>query len=331
MISKLKQYAAARNLLLALTLLAMLFGNVGVAYAGFGITPPYVNNQRLTRGSVFQQRIDLVRSDPTDDLTATITMNVPGAESWISIDRGDQFTMPAGETDVPIVVTVHVPSDAAYKDYSGAIRIRTASADAPAGGGVSIALGAQIDVNMLVVDKIYDFDVRQVRVNNLEEGRTKWGLFFPGKIQFFMTIENTGNTVFGPTKVHFDIYDNNDQTLLESIDNTNPIEQIAPFAIKEIEADLPTRLPAGSYIAKYTIYKKNGDIAQQNTLNLSISPVGTLPGYVGYGFDGLSIIDKLKVAAVFGVPVILVLIIIAMLISRRRRRRNRASYDPRSR
>ncbi len=269
MISQLRSSSLLRSIFLTLSLLGILLGNAGVAFAGFGITPPYVNNDRLTRGTVFQQKIDLVRSDPTDDLTADITIDVPGAEDWISIDRGDEFTMPAGVTDVPIVVTVTVPSDAAYKDYTGTIRIRTSTAEAPAGGGVSIALGAQVDVNLSVVDKIYDFNVRQVRVNPLEEGHTQWGLFFPGKIQFFMTIENTGNTTFGPTKVHFDIYDSTGDTLLESTDNTNSIEKIAPFAIQEVEADLPTRLPAGSYIAKYTIYK-NGDIAQQNSLNLSI-------------------------------------------------------------
>ena len=167
----------------------MLLGNAGIAYAGFGITPPYVNNDRLTRGTVYEQRIDLVRSDPTEDLTADITMNVPGAENWLSIDRGQKFTMPAGQTDVPIVITVTVPSDAPYKTFKGAIRIRTSSKNVPTGGGVSIALGAQIDVNLKVVDKIYDFNVRQIRVDSLEEGRTKWGLYFPGKIRFYMTIE----------------------------------------------------------------------------------------------------------------------------------------------
>jgi hypothetical protein len=63
---------------------------------------------------------------------------------------------------------------------------------------------------------------------------------------------------------------------------------------------------------------------------LSIAPVGTLPGYQGYGFDGLSLVDKLKVIAALGIPALFVIIIIAMLISRRNKRRRRASYDPRA-
>ena len=309
-----------RSLAVFLSALGILLGNAGVAFAGFGITPPYVNNTRLTRGTIYQQTIQLVRSDPTEDLTTNITMNVPGAEDWISIDRGTQFTMPKGVTSVPIVITVKVPANAPYNEYRGAIRVRTSSTNAPVGGGVSIALGAQIDVDLKVVDKIYDFNVRQIRIVDMEEGRVKWGLYFPGKIRFFMTIENTGNTDFGPTKVHFDIYDSNQETLLESVDNTNNLEKISPFAIKEVLAELPTHLPAGTYVAKYTIYK-NDQIAQQNTLNLSIASLGAVAGYDGYGFDGLSLTDKLKVIGVLGVPLVLLVIIISAIISRRNRRR----------
>lgn len=308
-----------------LSVVAVLFGNAGVAYAGFGITPPYINNDRLTHGTVYQQRIDLVRSDPTEDLTADITMNVPVIQDWITVDRGTKFTLPAGQRDVPIIVTITVPANAEYKEYKGAIRIRTSTTNAPAGGGVSIALGAQINVDVTVVDKIYDFNVRQVSIGDFEEGRTKWGLFFPGKIRFSMMIQNTGNTDFGPTRVHFDIYDSNDQTLLESVDNTNALQKVPPFAIQQVEADLPTRLPTGSYIARYTIYK-NADIAQQNELTLSISAIGSIPGYKGYGFDGLSLADKFRVILVVGVPTLLLILFVAMMISRRNRRKRQGSY-----
>ena len=134
-----------------------------------------------------------------------------------------------------------------------------------------------------------------------------------------MTIENTGNTDFGPTKVHLDIYDSNGENLLESIENTNKIEQIAPFAVKEVLAEFPTRLSEGLYTVKYTIYK-NSDIAQQGQINLSIAALGTVAGYEGYGFDGLSLVDKLKVAVVLGLPVVLLILFITTLTLRRRRR-----------
>jgi hypothetical protein len=292
------------------------------AHAGFGITPPYVRSDRLTRGTQYTQQIVLVRSDPQEDLNVQITLNVPGAQPWISVDKGLTFVIPKGVTQMPILVTVQVPKDAAFNRYTGNIRIRTSAATAPSAGGVSIALGAQVDVDIKVVDKIYDFEVRQIRIADLEAGITKWGLFFPGKIRFFMTIQNTGNTLFGPTKVHFDIYDNNGENLLDSADNTNKIQQVDAFATREVLAELPTKLPQGSYVAKYTIYK-NADVASQGQLTLSISAPGSVIGYVGYGFDGLSWLDKLKVIAVIGLPVLILIVFITALAMRSRRRRRR--------
>lgn len=316
-----------RNLLTLLTRAAAFFScllifasNAGIAYAGFGITPPYVQTDRLTRGSVYHQIINLVRSDANEDLNAEITMNIPGAESWFSIDAGNKFVIPKGVSQMPITITVNVPKNAPFEEYKGTIRIRTSPANTGGTGatGVSIALGAQVDVDIKVVDKIYDFEVRRIRIADLEEGRRIWGLFFPGKIRFFITVQNTGNTYFGPTRVHFDIYDSNDETLLESTDNTNRIEQIAPFSTKEVLAELPTRLPAGRYVAKYTIYKNGKDIAQQNTVTLSVAAVGTVMGYEGYGFDGLSVADKLKAILGLGVPLALFVILIVILMRRRR-------------
>lgn len=299
-----------------LTLLVFL-SYAPIAYAGFGITPPYVNNQRLTRGTVYEQKITLVRSDPTEDLTAEITMNIPGVESWFSIDRGDSFILPKGTTQIPIIVRVQVPEDAEYKAHTGTIRVRTSSAaSGPSGSGVSIALGAQIDVDIEVVDKIYDFSVRKIRLSDLEEGRWKWGLFFPGKIRFLMTIENTGNTDYGPTAVRFEIFDSEMETLLETTENTNNIEQIPPFAIQEVLAELPTRLSAGRYKAKYTIMKGE-EVAQQDVLDVSISTIGSVVGYEGYGFMGLSNADKLKVAGFVGAP-LTVLLSLIFVLSRRR-------------
>lgn len=308
----------------------LLIGLAGAhtASAGFGITPPYLRSDRLARGTVYTQVINLVRSDAPDDLKVTITLNIPGAQEWVSVDKGNEFIIPKGVTQLPITVSVRVPNDAPYKEYTGTMRIRTSSANPAAAGGVSIALGAQVDVDLKVVDKILDFDVRQVRISDLEEGIQKFGLFFPGKMKFYMTIENTGNAVYGPTKVHFDIYDSNMENLLESVDNTNKIEKIAPFTIKEVLAELPTRLPNGSYAVKYAIYKDK-DIAQQGELNMSVAAIGTVAGYQGYGFDGLSLEDKLKIAAVIILPVLLFVIFMVFAVRRRRRRKKMNGYPPR--
>jgi hypothetical protein len=54
---------------------------------------------------------------------------------------------------------------------------------------------------------------------------------------------------------------------------------------------------------------------------VSIAAAGTVAGYEGYGFDGLSLADKLKVIAVVGIPLALLIFVIYLVILRRIRRR----------
>jgi len=310
--------------LLGVSLFVALYVVAPYVHAGFGITPPYVRNDKLTQGSEFTQEITLVRGDPIEDLKAELTLNVPGAESWITIDRGTEFLLPKGEKQVPIEVTVRVPANAEYKQYTGSIRIRTVSPD-PA-SGVSIALGAQVDVDLRVVDEVRDFEVKRVRLSEVEEARRFWWLDFPGKITFTMGIENTGNAPTAPAKVQLDIYDKRGTIVLETTVNTNAIEQVRPFETREVVAYLPTRLPPGAYLVKYSIFQFSDTVKRTGELTLSVLPRGTLAGYVGYGFDGLSRGDLLSVALPIGAVILLLLL--TVFVSHRRvrrvqRRRNR--------
>jgi hypothetical protein len=276
--------------------LTLMFGAffVPVAHAGFGITPPYVRNDALRPGSEYTQEIIIVRSDPVEDLNAELTLNLPGIEDWFSFDRGMRFILPRGESQVRMNVTVRVPEDAKLADYKGNIRIRTSSLQAPT-TGVSLALGAQIDVMLSVREEIYDFEVRRVELFEAEEGYKKWWLDFPGKIKFAIHMENTGNVPAAPAKVVFEIFDTTGQRLLETTENTNRIEQILPFTTKRVFAYLPTRLPPGSYRVRYDIVKNSEYSAQKGELAFTILPRGTISNYEGYGFEGLSTGDKLSV------------------------------------
>jgi hypothetical protein len=279
------------------------FFGANTAFAGFGITPPYLRSETLTQGSHFTQEIIIVRGDPVEDLNADITLNVPGINQWITVDKGLKFLLPKGQQQVPITLTVDVPKDAQFGAYTGNIRIRTSSLQ-DATSGVSIALGAQIDVDLKVVNEIYDFVVRRIELSEAEEGRKKWWLDFPGKIKFYMHVENTGNVPVSPARVHFDIYSKVGAKLLESVDSTNDIEKIEPFATKKVLAELPTHLAPGGYLVRFSIYK-NDKISKSGELTLGILPRGTIPGYEGYGFMGLSLADKLSVVGPIVAPLFL--------------------------
>jgi hypothetical protein len=308
---------------------AFLYGAmVNVAFAGFGITPPYVHNDTLRRGSEFTQEIVIVRSDPVEDLNAELSLNLPAIESWFSFDKGMKFLLPKGESQVKIHVTVHVPDDAKLGEYKGNIRIRTASLQAQT-TGVSLALGAQVDVQVKVVDKIFNFEVRRVELFEAEEGYRKWWLDFPGKIRFAMSIENIGNVPATPYKVSMQIYDVTGQQLLETTESTNDIEEILPFDTKKVYAYLPTWLPPGSYRVKYSIEKDETRNAQKGELALSILPRGTITGYKGYGFEGLKLSQQLSVLVPAGL--FLLLLVVVLYLTGRKHRRGRRNRNDESR
>lgn len=263
-------------LLCVFFLLFLSLGLTNTALAGFGISPPYVINENLTPGSHYEAKIVLVRGDPEEDWQTNISFNIPKAEGWISIDKGNQFILPKGEQQVPIFIKVDVPRNAKYGKYKGVLRIETIPVKTASPGLVSIALGGQISVNLDVVkNKIFDFKVRNVKVFDLEEGYRNWLGYHPGQINFAMQIENLGNIKAAPTKVIFNIYDENEKNLLETVE-TSKIPKIEPFATEWTVAKLPTKLIPGSYWAKYQIFK-NDEVANDGKVHLSILPSGTLP------------------------------------------------------
>lgn len=319
--------------LIFLAALFIILVGADTAYAGFGITPPYVRNDRLTQGSQYTQEIIIVRGDPVEDLKAEITVNVPGVEGWISVDRGNEFLLPAGEKQVPIQVTIQVPQTAPYERHQGNIRIRTVSPD-PA-SGVSIALGAQIDVDIRVVDEIRDFEVKRVQISETEEPTRFWWLEYPGRITFTMGIENTGNAPTAPSRVQFDIYDKRGNVVLETTENTNTLDEVLPFETREVQAYLPTRLPPGAYLVKYSVFRFEDEVKRSGELTLSVLPHGTLAAYVGYGLEGLSLQDRLSLIIPVGLLVFVLLVSVLMMrlrksrggTSRRRPQRRSSDHD----
>jgi hypothetical protein len=291
-----------------------------VSFASFGITPPYVRNTSLTRNTTYEQQILLVRGDPSVPLKALVTVDAPEIAGWLEIVEGTSIPLPRGEQKVSMTVRVRVPSDAEFKDYNGVIRIKTVPDDsAVAAGAVNISLGAQVEINLSVIDrKIEDFRIRKVSLADLNEGHKVAWLYFPGKIRFGMLLENTGNVDIAPSSVDFKIYDFNGNLLLEETSHIGRIKKVAPYATEEIMAELPTRLPAGNYFVRFSIL--NGEeVKHSGELNMTIVPYGTLQ-LAGFGFMGLSFLHKLSLL----VPVFAIIILILYGIYSARRRRTRA-------
>ncbi len=309
--------------LVFLFFIPVFFLSIGVPFAeaSFGITPPYVKNTSLIRNSTYEQQILLVRGDPNVALVAEVTIDAPDIAGWIQIVEGNLIQLPKGEQKVPMTVRVTVPEEAEFKNYTGSIRIRTLPADGQvAAGAVSISLGALVDIDLTVIDKeIEDFRVRKISIGELNAGHKFAWLFFPGKARVEMMIENIGNVDVAPSKVDLRIYERTGTVLLEETKHVGKITKIKPYATDTISAEIPTRLPAGSYVARYRIY--NGDdVKQEGDVSLTIQPYGTLQ-LAGFGFTGLSLAHKISIL----LPIFSLLIAILYIVHiRRTRKRDRS-------
>jgi hypothetical protein len=311
----------AKSGCIAILLCIILWADL--ALAGFGVTPPYVKNTSLTRNSTYEQQILLVRGDPNTALKATVVVDAPEIASWIEIVEGNVFELPRGEQKVPMTVRVKVPDDAEFRNYTGAIRIKTGAADDEvSAGAVNISLGAQVDIDLNVIDReIKDFRIRKINITDLNEGHKLAWLFFPGKIRFGMLLENTGNVDVAPSTVTFKIYDATGNIALEETKNKGKIPKVKPYATEEIVAELPTRLPAGTYIARYQIFNDD-EVKQEGEVNMNVLPYGTLQ-VAGFGFLGLSMAHQVSVI----LPILAILAMIIFFIHSRRSRKVRGGTE----
>jgi len=303
-----------------ITAVVLFVASAEVVFAGFGVTPPYFRNDSLTRNSTYQQQILLVRGDPNTALKATVEVDAPGFEDWIQIVGGNEFELPRGQQKIPMNVRVMVPDDADFQQYTGAIRVKTGALDDQVqAGAVNISLGAQINIDLNVIDReIKDFRVMRIKTYDLNEGHKVGWLYFPGKIRFGMTIDNTGNVDVAPSNVVFKIYDYSGTVLLEETQHKGKIETVPPYGQKEVIAELPTRLPKGNYLARYEIYNSE-ELKQEGEVNLNIVAYGTLQ-QAGFGFSGLSLPHKISVILPILATLALILFTAHMIVSRRRRR-----------
>jgi hypothetical protein len=134
-----------------------------------------------------------------------------------------------------------------------------------------------------------------------------------------MLIENTGNVDVAPTDVELRIFDRTGRALLEETSHIGRIEKVPPYGTQTVTAEIPTRLPAGTYIARYRVF--NGDeVEQEGEMTLNIRPEGTVQA-AGFGFVGLSIAHKISVLLpIFAVLIALIYFIHSIRSERKRRR-----------
>jgi hypothetical protein len=298
-----------RKILLPLLVVVLFLSWAIAVQAGFGVSPPLIQNHQLTPGSIYKQEIMLLRSEAAEDLKADVKINAPEIASWISLDQGNSFILPKGKYQVPMVVTFKVPKGAQLGEYTGAMDVKVSQA--AGGGGVSIALGARIDIDLALTNVSQSkFLVRVISIPDFERLGSPWNwktwapifnrLFY--KIKVVMNIENQGNIKTAPSKVSIEIWDLAKQKKLETTIDSS-VEKIAPFSTKAVTAKFVTHLGVGQYWAKVRIYNQQ-DVVNYYEIAFTIAAPGK-----GGGND-LGIRPWLVAAAL----ILIALAIIALLI-----------------
>lgn len=249
-----------------MTISLLILFSANSVFAGFGVSPPKVLNYHLLPGSHFEQTIYLVQGKPEKDLAAKIEIDAPEIKDWITIDRGFEFTIPAGVQQFPIKVAVDVPLKAEFKHYGGQMWIKTSPAD-KGEGMVTIALGAIVDFDLEVsAEETYGFVVRGLDIGDAEEGR-------PIKIK--VSLQNIGNVKDRPTKIHLDVYDQWHSELLYS-EEVNDLDYVGPFNTKTVTAKFKNKLTLGSYWAEIKVFKDDHILTEDKRVFHVIERTGIL-------------------------------------------------------
>ena len=240
--------------------IALIFAN-DVQAGGFGVSPPQIIADNLLKGSVYEQIITLVQSEPDKDLQAEIVFDAPEIESWISVDKGVSFILPKGEQQFPIKIKISVPEDALMGKYKGYIRINTqpvATEETREGSSVSINFGGRIDLDLTVGDNVIEeFEILAITIKDIESG---WPL------SAFVKVQNTGNVPIKLDRATFDLFDKYNSARL-GYGQTEEFEFVSPYSVKESMMRFPIdlKLGLGEYSGTVKVYKDDKVVKELQT------------------------------------------------------------------
>lgn len=217
-----------------------------------GISPPWVINHELLRGTHFEKTVTITRGAAKEPLHATAEILVPPKfKDWISFEPGSEFTLPVVK-QFPVKVIVDVPQDAELGYYEGQIRIRTSpeqkEGEQPQ---VTIGIGVAIAIDLRVIDvEMTKYNVATWEIKPVIEGR-------PVKIIF--GVKNMGNVEVKPIRVELNVYNQTKTERLTSAKDTD-FNYVDPFKRGDIIAEFPVDLEVGSYFADIKFYKDEEEV-----------------------------------------------------------------------
>lgn len=237
------------------------------AQAAFGVSPPFIHADKLVPGSKYSQTIHLVRDVADADLPMTARLDIAErVRSWVSIDKGYAFTIPAGVRQFPITITVSAPKNADRVAYEGTLEFTSAP---PKEGQITIALGVQVILNIRVGDDIFrQYSIPIVKPLDIEEG---WNP------RVLVRFNNEGNIPESLDAAVFELQDKYGGATLAYTQRTRDFPEADPFTTKEFVVEFPIalHLGLGQYWGQVTLFKEDKSVGG-NRATFQVLPKGSL-------------------------------------------------------
>lgn len=238
--------------------LLVIFSLPFVAQAGFGVSPPLIEEARLVRGISMERIVYLVQGAPERDIPIEVVVDSE-IKDWISFPQGMPITIPAGVQQFPLVVRLDVPEDAELGKYAGEIRITAVPLRADEGGEVAIALGGLVTLDLTVGEGIIsEFSLKQIEILDIKEGddpRAK------------VDIVNSGNVAAGPDFVSFELFNKFGEIRLAYAENRE-FKKIPAFTEGGSEVSFPMDIyvAPGEYWGHVKVYEGNSMVGELRTV-----------------------------------------------------------------
>lgn len=240
-----------------LAVLVFLF-SFRTAHAAFGVSPPFLNADHLVPGAHYEQTIYLVRDDASIDLPIKAALTIdPRAQPWVSIDKGFNFIIPTDTHQFPVTITIDVPKGTGLGLYKGNLTFTGAPSQA---GQVTIALGAQVVINLTVGNDIYEkYSIPLIKFLDVEEG---WSP------RVYVKFSNEGNVPERLDGASFELLDQYGGARLAFSQTPNGLPETPPFTVKEYTVEFPVdfHLGLGQYWGSVAFYKDSKLVASQKTI-----------------------------------------------------------------
>lgn len=252
--------------LLGLALIALPQG----AFAGFGVSPGIIEEDRLVPGTVLERTIYLVQGNQTQDIAIEAVVESKDIADWITFKGGTTFTIPANQQQFPLNVVITVPEDAELGVYEAFIRVSTLPVK-EAGSQITIALGGKVSVRLNVGDDVVsDFDVKSLDILDIKEGE---------KPKVSIITINTGNVPVAPENASFELFNKYGEIRL-AYGESDKFTKVPAFSegTSVLEFPLDVKLGVGEYWGHVRIYD-DGKVVKELRTVFNVTPLGFVEKY----------------------------------------------------